>query len=456
MASSGTKQRFVKGVVAAGANQILTLVQMLVNVPLFFHFWGPKTYGEWLLLSTLPTYLQISDFSLGNAASTEMTMLVAAGKKAEAKKVYQSAWILISSFSMTLLVIFVSLAWLLPTERILQVPDLGHRYAAIVVSLLVGQIIVLQQGGIFSGAYRCDGLYAMGTWVSLWMRLAEVVTTITVLVLHGNMIVLAGSVLATRVCSLTANYIHQTHVVPWLRLGFSQWDWAAVKPTLSPAFAFNAFPLGYVMNMQGVLYVIGFLMGPVAVAAFQTARTLSRFVFQVSTALSNNLVVELSRAFGEENLQVAKTIHRRVCQVAVWMCLVGSLVLAVAGPTIYNVWTSHKTPLNVPMFYVLLLVATVNSLWNCSYAVPVSVNRHQRIAVEYLIVMTLGTVLSLFLGRALGLLGVAVALVVAEVAMNLFTLRQSLPMVSDQVRPFIRTVFSPPIGWVYSRARSLL
>jgi hypothetical protein len=108
------------------------------------------------------------------------------------------------------------------------------------------------------------------------------------------------------------------------------------------------------------------------------------------------------------------------------------------------------------MFDLLLVVVAVNSLWNCSYVVPMSVNRHQRIAVDYLVVMSASTLFALLLGKAFGLPGVAMALLLAEIVMNFFMLRGSLPLVADTFGPFIRTVFSPPLGFVYRRARSLL
>ncbi len=41
---------------------MLTAAIQLVSVPVFLHFWGPKLYGEWLVLSAIPVYLGFTDY----------------------------------------------------------------------------------------------------------------------------------------------------------------------------------------------------------------------------------------------------------------------------------------------------------------------------------------------------------------------------------------------------------
>lgn len=64
---------------ATSVGPVLTAAIQLVSVPVFLHFWGPKLYGEWLVLSAIPIYLGLTDFGFGSVAATEMTMQVARG-----------------------------------------------------------------------------------------------------------------------------------------------------------------------------------------------------------------------------------------------------------------------------------------------------------------------------------------------------------------------------------------
>ena len=98
--SQAVYKRLVKGFAAQGFAQAINLIIQIGSVPLFIHFWGKLLYGEWLLISTVPSYFALSDLGFANAAGTEMTMRVARGDREGALKVFQLAWLLVTGVSL--------------------------------------------------------------------------------------------------------------------------------------------------------------------------------------------------------------------------------------------------------------------------------------------------------------------------------------------------------------------
>ena len=66
------------------------------------------------------------------------------------------------------------------------------------------------------------------------------------------------------------------HEVPWIRFGFEHARWASLRRLAGPSISFMAMPIGNAINLQGMLLVVGHVLGPVAVVIFATARTVSR------------------------------------------------------------------------------------------------------------------------------------------------------------------------------------
>ena len=66
--------------------------------------------------------------------------------------------------------------------------------------------------------------------------------------------------------------------------------------------------------------------------------------------------------------------------------------------------------MDVPAFYILLGVVLVNSVWNASSAVPLAGNKHQRLAVVYLVCTSASLLLAYPLVMNFGLKGAGVAL----------------------------------------------
>src|SRR3984885_3900212 len=98
--SGNVQRRILRGVGSTALGPLITIVVQVISVPVFLHSWGAKLYGEWLILSAIPTYLAFSDIGFGNVAANDMTMRVAAGDRDGALVTFQSTWLLISACSL--------------------------------------------------------------------------------------------------------------------------------------------------------------------------------------------------------------------------------------------------------------------------------------------------------------------------------------------------------------------
>jgi len=83
-AASSVRRRLVRGFGASAMGPVVTALVQLVSVPVFLRFWGAHLYGEWMVLSAIPTYLSLSDTGFGSVAGDDMTMRVARGDRAGA------------------------------------------------------------------------------------------------------------------------------------------------------------------------------------------------------------------------------------------------------------------------------------------------------------------------------------------------------------------------------------
>ena len=74
---NSTKRRLVLGFISNWISKLATTIVQLVQVPVFLHFWSVPLYGEWMIVTAIPSYLGVSNFGFGNVAGNEMTMMTA-------------------------------------------------------------------------------------------------------------------------------------------------------------------------------------------------------------------------------------------------------------------------------------------------------------------------------------------------------------------------------------------
>ena len=126
--------------------------------------------------------------------------------------------------------------------------------------------------------------------------------------------------------------------------------------------------------------LIGYVLGPIAVVTFNTARTISRSAAQGMNLINNSVWPEMSAAFGTGAMDVARMLHRRACQISLVLCLSITLAAAILGDRIWKMWTVGKVPTDPVLLNIMLLQMVVSAFWFTSSVVPMAINQHQRIA----------------------------------------------------------------------------
>lgn len=447
LSKAHVKRRLMAGFGANTFSRFSTLLIQVVAVPIFLTHWGTQLYGAWLLLNAVPSYFGMSDVGFGSVAGNEMTMLAAAEKFDEALTVFQSVWVLTTVVSSAVGAVLLAVIWFLPLNAWLHIGDLSPRDVRLIILLLGLSILFSMQENLFQAAFRCVGKYPLGTMAKSIVVLATFVGMIAGLFLGMRPLAVAVIYAGITAAGTVALWVLLKKQVPWVRFGVERAHWATIRRLFSPAISFMGFPVVNALNFQGILIVIGAVMGPVAVVVYSTARVISRSAAQAMNLINNSVWPELSAAFGMGDLQLARKLHRRSCQLSLLLCV--SIIFAIffLGDWIWKVWTVGKVPTDPILLYILLVQMLVSAFWFTSAVVPMAINRHQRMAVAMLAACLLSLALAWGLMRvpSLGLRGAAIALTVGDLLTALYVLRESLRLLDDNLGDFTASLldFTP-------------
>src|ERR1035441_3547077 len=122
---SHVKRRLVWSFLSSWIARISSTVIQLVQLPVFLHYWTMPLYGDWLIVSAVPTYLSFSTTGFGTVAGNEMTMMVARDDHAGALHVFQSCWWLIVGLCSALILLLSGALYFLPAARLLGISTTG-------------------------------------------------------------------------------------------------------------------------------------------------------------------------------------------------------------------------------------------------------------------------------------------------------------------------------------------
>jgi O-antigen/teichoic acid export membrane protein len=441
--ASGAFGRIARGLVANIGGMGVTVVIQLVSVPILLAAWGVPTYGEWLVLSAVPTYVALSDLSFSSVAGNSMVMLVAQGKRADAVTLGRRLWSIVTVLTGIAVLAAVGIA-LVFGGAFGSGAAIPASEAQMVLVALFLQVAVGNQYGVLDAWYRASGRYPLSTLLRNLGRLFEFGALMGAVLLGARPGVAAISFLAGSAAGFAVSWVVLRRAVPWSTFRPELPQLQTFRELFAPGLAFMAFPIGNALSLQGFTIVIGATLGAAAVVVFSTTRTMTRAAVQAMGALGNSVWPELSRSVGGGHLEEARMILVRATQLSIAASLSLVLVLAVTGPAVIRWWTHGAVEPPRDLLYLLLLVVVCNTFWNVLFLVLLATNRHRRVAAAYL----LGTATALLgavpLTAAFGLTGAVMSLLAIEVFMASVVLPNSLRIIGDTPCAFLRVLVDVP------------
>lgn len=394
----------------------------------------------------MPAYLAMSDVGFGNAAQNEMTMAAGRGERDAVLEAFQSVWILVAAVSVVVIIAVVGAASLLPLADWFDFKVLNARAATLIILLLSLQVLVSLQTGIVYSGFHYKGSYGLGQFIMANVRLLEFVLLIVAVVTGGGPIIAAAALLAGRAIGTVVMRAILWRVSPEIVFGWHHARRKTIRRLASPAIGFAAFPLGDALSLQGMLILVGVVLGPSSVVVFATLRTLTRFGLQFANAVNRIVQAEISAAYGKGDSALLRRLHHLACQATLCATVATALVLGAFGSWFLALWTNGAVGMDRTLLYLFLAVMIAHGMWHASLMLTYATNRHQRIALAYIGVSIVALSAAYFTTSAVGLTGGAGVILVGELALVVYVFRASLGFLNERLGDFVRALAIAPIA----------
>jgi O-antigen/teichoic acid export membrane protein len=426
-------------------NQGVTVVVQLLAIPLFLSAWGAEQYGVWVAINALPWYFYaISDLGFVNLATNEMTMARARGENDHARSVFHSTTVVVLAMGLLGAIAAMALAACLPLAQWLKVPPESASAASQALLILLAQLPLVLVLGLLNAGFRADGKYALGGLYLGTSRLLDGLIPASAALAGGGLVFASAAMFAGKVIALVVVLLLLRLQVPWLGVGVRLARRRMIMGMMKPALSFLAMPVAQALLISGTTLVVSSLLGPVAVATFNTIRTLGNMAFNAFGVIMTAMWTEISSLVGAKQIQLARHVNRRACNLSFWVAVLSCAFLVVAGEPILRFWTRDKVEMHHGLFYLQLLSIFVAVLWKVSGVVLLATNNHKRYTISYLVAAILQVLLTAATVRWLGLTGAGLAMVATEVLMLGATLRRSLGLIGESIPQFIAALLHVP------------
>lgn len=406
--SRAMHQRVLAAMGAQSVGMAITISTQLASLPLFLSVWDTHTYGLWLVISTVPSYLAMADVGMVTAAGNRMAMSMGAGDTRDANRAFHSAQAFVALVSAALLLLTFPLVLLSPWPPN-ATADQRVAMLALSCTVLIGFVC-----GLSEQVFKATGRYATGILLGNFIRLGEWGGWMLGLLLGGSFTAVAVGGLIVRTLGTLATMCIAGQGHHGLRWGFHQATAAMVRAMLRPAAGFMAFPLANAFQAQGITLIVAGVLGPAAAAVYNTMRTLVRTTVQATAIFSHSLWPEFSRLYGAGEQAALNSLVKRSAWLSAAQATLMSVALYLLAPWILQVWTHGQIAPNATLLGWLSIYAVVCGIWHVPRMLLMATNRHEALSGWSVASSAAGFALAAALTPALGVPGAAIGLLVGE------------------------------------------
>jgi O-antigen/teichoic acid export membrane protein len=397
------------------ANRIVNTVVRLFSIPLALSLLGREQYGIWLTLLSIITWFSVADLGMPSALVNPLAQAIGSGETRAAQQLVSSVVAILLAGGLALAGLILAAAPHLPLASLLGAgPDISNSTVfpavAVVAVVFVGLLGVRVADVVALAMQR-------GHWAAAADSVGAVVSLGWLLILRGHGSSLAG-VAAALTCPATA-----ARVALWLVIGKASGgtllprpaaaSWTVLRRLAGDAGAFLAGAGGEMLVLQTTNIVIAHVSGADNVPLFAIPYQLFFSAFVLLNAVSAPLWPAYAEARAAGDWAWIRTAHRKAMMQTMALATCGFFVLAALSPIVIRLWVGASF---VPPLLLTSLLAAHFVQWAWSFSWGVLLTGLGLIREKVLILLVYGVVhvaALVFFGRALGLVGYAIGMLVA-------------------------------------------
>ncbi|MCA0230612.1 MAG: hypothetical protein LCH91_09135 [Bacteroidetes bacterium] len=420
-------RNFISGIF----NNSVNILSQILLIPIFINTWGKSSYGEWLLISTIPAYLSVSDLGINVTTTTKICSYVAIKDYKKAIELYKSASYFFLLLSITFIIIYLILVYSVNICKIIGIKHSTNFEVESSLFVLIINTFISHFIGISLGIYRSEGRYDKYQSVMTGIFLLEGIFTLLCILLKGSIISISLCYFFIRVSVFILVIINLKRSYSWFDIGFSSIK--NILPLIPASIYYTAYTTGYSIIIQGTSFWVGKNMGPSNLVTFNTIRTLTTSIRSFSGIFYGIFLPEYTVLISQKEFRKAKKVFYNTLTFTIIFSFSLSLLYFLLGDWFLNLWTHGRIKAVHPFFLLMLMNVLINTLSNCASNVLNATN-YFKVAGILCFTLSIFTTISMSLYEKNDLSFTATILFIFELSLFIFTFNQVLKVVNGKVK----------------------
>ncbi len=406
--------RYLKVLVSNYTAFLINVGTYAVTVPLLLQWLGPEQYGVWLIFLQLNSLILFGTMWTAAPIAREAASCYVRPDSQNTRQLFQTALAYCTVCGVG--VIALTLPFSHVFLQFFQLPPgLSDDAARAIIFLSL----------YTAGSMQLNLLYSMLTGFQQ-MHIANFLLGTPAAL--GTILGIGAICLGLGLSGLAAGHVVGAVIlysIGWraarqingVAFGFAHFDRELLRDIHRSGSPYCAYAIAYVL-LQSDIFLVGILLGPTAAAIYGIAYKLTDYLVQLIWKIPDSLFPTIAELVIREGSRSLRSLHSFSGKFTIAIAFLFAILLALYGHAGLSLWLGpdHAAPQNVFIAFSIITVSQV--LVHSSLAILYGTNRMSAVAWVALIEGALKITLALLLAPQLGLVGVAVSTVLAQLSLT--------------------------------------
>jgi O-antigen/teichoic acid export membrane protein len=447
----GTANTILRNVASNWIGFAVNALLTLILTPYVLHALGPSRYGIWAITASVIGYYGLLDFGIRGAINQYLTRFIAVGDHKAASACLSTAVAVLGGVAMACGLITVVVAYLAPQALNLPADAADEAFWTIMIVGLTSsvQLVAFPFMSVFVATQRFD--YANAIGVST--RLASALLVFAALENGYGLIGISAATCSANLLDYGVRWMVARRLAPFLKLSARM----VSKTRLKELGGFGVWT--FLQSVNSTLYqhaqplIIGMLMPISAVGHYALAVGLIQQIVAVLAPIGQVIYPAATGLHARGSRDTLRRLYHDGARLMMLVMVGVVLIAAVWADDFYRLWLGERYVRETPypalglLLQVLLLGVVTNYTSNVAAQLLMGAGHIRPFSLLLLIGSALNLGLSLLLVGPYGLIGIAIATVIASVVIDLVAIPVLLQVkLGLSVADFARSACARPLA----------
>ena len=414
MPPQNPRSRIAGSLGASVFSNCVTILTQLFVIPVFLKYWDKETFGEWLVVSTVPAFLALADAGFGTFGGNLLAKAGLQQKNGTYLRLFSTVYFTSVGVSLLLIIISVLGILTLPILTILHLRLLSRHAASASLVLLSVSAGCAMLNQFFIGLYRALNRFARGTYALNLVRLAQFLFTCSLAPFTKDITLLSLAIAGTQLFATLGIQIDLYRLNALNRPSLNRIRPALAVYIFKRSFSLLLFPVGNTLLFPTMSLLVNAILGPASLVTFNALRTLTRTGTQFVGILHAALAPEITGLLFRKDSIRAQRLYfvmmlTTLASVSLLVC-----VIFFAGPWVLRVWTKNSVHSDSPQLLLFALPSAISGIWMGVALLLRMLNHYAVIAWSYLFAATTALALGYVLCPRFGISGAVLGMILAD------------------------------------------